>query len=48
MEYLNHAENALILFNNTFGTYPYPTLNVVEEYTDYGGMEYPLQVYISD
>ncbi|TES95192.1 MAG: M1 family peptidase [Promethearchaeota archaeon] len=45
---LNHAENAPILFNNTFGTYPYPTLNVVEEYTDYGGMEYPLQVYISE
>ncbi len=45
---LYHTENALILFNNTFGTYPYPTLNVVEEYTDYGGMEYPLQVYISE
>jgi len=45
---LNHAEDALILFNNTFGTYPYPTLNVVEEYTDYGGMEYPNQVYISE
>ncbi|MHA1471642.1 MAG: M1 family aminopeptidase [Promethearchaeota archaeon] len=45
---LNHAENALILFNNSFGTYPYPTLNVVEEYTDYGGMEYPNQVYISE
>ncbi|GAG75939.1 unnamed protein product, partial [marine sediment metagenome] len=45
---LNYAENALILFNNTFGTYPYPTLNVVEEYTAYGGMEYPNQVYISE
>ncbi len=45
---LNHTENALILFNNTFGIYPYPTLNVVEEYTDYGGMEYPNQVYISE
>jgi len=45
---LNHAEDALILFNNTFGVYPYPTLNVVEEYTDFGGMEYPLQVYISE
>jgi len=45
---LNHAEDALILFNNTFGTYPYPTLNVVEEYTAYGGMEYPNQVYISE
>ena len=45
---LNHAENALILFNNTFGVYPYPTLNVVEEYTSFGGMEYPNQVYISE
>ena len=45
---LNHTENALILFNNTFGIYPYPTLNVVEEYTEYGGMEYPNQVYISE
>ena len=45
---LNHAEDALNLFNNTFGTYPYPTLNVVEEYTIFGGMEYPNQVYISE
>ncbi len=45
---LNHAENALILYNNSFGLYPYPTLNVVEEYTDFGGMEYPNQVYISE
>ena len=45
---LNHAEYALLLFNSSFGTYPYPTLNIVEEYTDYGGMEYPLQVYISE
>ncbi len=45
---LNHAEDALTLFNNTFGTYPYPTLNVVEEYTVFGGMEYPNQVYISE
>ncbi len=45
---LNHAEDALFLFNNTFGTYPYPTLNVVEEYTYFGGMEYPNQVYITE
>ena len=45
---LNHAEDALILFNNTFGAYPYPTLNVVEEYTSFGGMEYPNQVYITE
>ena len=45
---LNYAENALILFNHTFGLYPYPTLNIVEEYTAYGGMEYPNQVYITE
>ena len=45
---LNYAEQALSLYNNTFGTYPYPTLNVVEEYTWYGGMEYPNQVYITE
>ncbi|NVM18542.1 MAG: M1 family metallopeptidase [Candidatus Lokiarchaeota archaeon] len=45
---LNHAEASLLLYNNSFGIYPYPTLNVVEEYTDFGGMEYPLQVYISE
>ena len=45
---LNHSVAALTLFNNTFGTYPYPTLNVVEEYTSFGGMEYPNQVYISE
>jgi len=36
------------LFNITFGDYPYPTLNIVEEYTAYGGMEYPCQVYASE
>jgi hypothetical protein len=45
---LNYAEQALSLYNNTFGIYPYPTLNVVEEYTWYGGMEYPNQVYITE
>jgi len=45
---LNYSEQALSLYNNTFGTYPYPTLNVVEEYTWYGGMEYPNQVYITE
>ncbi len=44
---LNHADDSLILFNNSFGMYPYPTLNVVEEFTHFGGMEYPLQVYIT-
>ncbi|MFX0032511.1 MAG: M1 family metallopeptidase [Candidatus Hodarchaeota archaeon] len=36
------------LFNLTFGDYPYPSLNVVQEYTHYGGMEYPCQVYASE
>ncbi|MFX1497530.1 MAG: M1 family metallopeptidase [Promethearchaeota archaeon] len=36
------------LYNYTFGDYPYPSLNVVEEYTHYGGMEYPCQVYASE
>jgi hypothetical protein len=43
-----YASQALILFNESFGEYPYPTLNIVEEYTYYGGMEYPCQVYISE
>ncbi len=45
---LNFSNQALFLFNDTFGEYPYPTLNIVEEYTHYGGMEYPCQVYISE
>jgi len=45
---LEYAENAFKLFNDTFGSYPYSTLNIVEEYAYYYGMEYPLQVYISE
>ncbi|MFX1363527.1 MAG: M1 family metallopeptidase [Promethearchaeota archaeon] len=45
---INFAKQALTLFNETFGEYPYPTFNVVEEYTYYGGMEYPCQVYITE
>jgi len=45
---IDYAENALSLYNATFGEYPYATLNIVEEYTDYGGMEYPLQVYATE
>jgi len=40
--------NAGGLYNLTFGNYPYPTLNVVQEYTHFGGMEYPCQVYASE
>ncbi|MFW9878762.1 MAG: M1 family aminopeptidase, partial [Candidatus Thorarchaeota archaeon] len=42
-----YALNAVDLFYNTLGIYPYLTFNVVQEYTNYGGMEYPLQVYVS-
>ena len=45
---LNYLQKALLLYNDTFGPYIYPTLNVVEEYTFYGGMEYPCQVYASE
>ncbi|MFX1596736.1 MAG: M1 family metallopeptidase, partial [Promethearchaeota archaeon] len=45
---LDYASKALKVFNETYGLYPYSTLNVVEEYAFYGGMEYPCQVYISE
>jgi len=46
---LNSALNALSLFNDTFGPYPYSNLNIVEEYAStYLGMEYPIQVYASE
>ncbi|MHA1106253.1 MAG: M1 family metallopeptidase [Promethearchaeota archaeon] len=45
---LNYLERALTLFNNTFGDYNYPTLNVVEEYASYYGMEYSCQVYATE
>lgn len=45
---LKFAKQALNQFNTSFGQYPYPTLNIVQEYTHYGGMEYPCQVYISE
>ena len=45
---LTFAKRALNLFNSTFGLYPYPTLNIVEEYAYYYGMEYPNQVYVSE
>ncbi len=45
---LDVAVQAVTLYNDTFGTYPYPTFNVVEDFTHYGGMEHPLQVYITE
>lgn len=47
-EALTLAKNTIELFNNTFGIYPYKTLNVVEEYSWAGGMEYPCQVYVAN
>lgn len=44
---LQYSIRALELFNSTFGIYPYPTLNVVEQHAAYAGMEYPCQVYIT-
>jgi aminopeptidase N len=44
---LNMAKQSLELFNETFGVYPYPTLNVVEQWGFYGGMEYPCQIYVT-
>ena len=46
--YALDAALACVLFNDTLGIYPYSTFNIVEEYTHHGGMEYPLQVYISE
>ncbi len=45
---LEIAINSGSLYHNTFGNYCYSTFNVVEEYTHYGGMEYPLQIYASE
>jgi len=45
---LNKVLKSLSLYNETFGTYPYPTMNVIETYAWYGGMEYPCQVFISE
>ncbi len=44
---LLHGLHALELFNESFGNYPYSTLNVVESHGNFGGMEYPCQVYIA-
>ena len=44
---LLYSVRSLQLFNQTFGEYPYPTLNVVESHGNYGGMEYPCQVYVA-
>ena len=45
---LNVLGNSGSLCFSAFGNYTYPTLNVVQEYTHHGGMEYPCQVYASE
>lgn len=45
---LDYAVDVVKLFNSIFGLYPYSTLNIVEEYAPYLGMEYPAQVYVSE
>ncbi|MFX1607147.1 MAG: M1 family metallopeptidase, partial [Promethearchaeota archaeon] len=45
---LDWARRSLLLFNTTYGIYPYSTLNVVEQFAFYGGMEYPCQVYVTN
>jgi len=45
---LNWASETLLLYNTTYGIYPYSTLNVVEQFAFYGGMEYPCQVYATN
>ena len=45
---LTKAIDAIDLYDTTFGDYCYSIFNVVEEYTHFGGMEYPLQVYATE
>ncbi|MHA1674229.1 MAG: hypothetical protein ACTSYI_11460, partial [Promethearchaeota archaeon] len=45
---LDTASHAISLFSEKIGSYPYPSFNVVEEYTQYGGMEHACQVYIAE
>jgi len=42
------SNNTLRLLNDTYGIYPYSTLNIVEQHAFYGGMEYPCQVYATN
>ena len=45
---LKYAVDALKLFNEKFGKYPYETYSVVQTAFVQGGMEYPALTYISD
>lgn len=42
------ASNAVKIFDNYFGKYPYDSLDVVAAVYEYGGMEYPQMVRIAD
>ena len=43
-----YAENSLKAFGDAFGRYPYEELDIVFDYIDAGGMEYPNLVIITD
>ena len=47
-EVLNVATKAVKYFNETFGQYPYETLDIVKAPFLHGGMEYPSVVIVSD
>ncbi|MFW9799534.1 MAG: M1 family metallopeptidase [Candidatus Thorarchaeota archaeon] len=47
-DFVEWSRLTLILLNDTYGIYPYSTLNIVEQHGFYGGMEYPCQVYITN
>jgi len=45
---LEVARRALKVFSEHFGKYPYPALRVCETYGWYGGMEYPMVIFITE
>jgi len=45
---LEVAKKALRVFSDHFGKYPYPVLRVCETYGWYGGMEYPMVIFITE
>lgn len=47
-EALDAGVKSVAAFENAYGEYPYPELDIVETYLDAGGMEYPNLVMIAD
>lgn len=47
-DFVQWANLTLTLLNDSYGIYPYATLNIVEQHGFYGGMEYPCQVYVTN